>query len=558
MAAQSGWMALIIAMIAIFCLHTASGIEVPKELQPLPPPPASCANLASKIIWGGATSAYQIEGAWNVDGKGPSIWDVFSQKGGETQGNATGNVANDHYFRWREDLELMKRLGVKTYRFSIAWTRIVPSGLANGAVNAAGVAWYKALITELLKAGIVPAVTMFHWDLPQELQAKEGGFLAPGPAFQDAFVHYADVLYRELGPLVKLWMTFNEPLSICELGYNKGIFAPGIKDGPAGQYKCGHNLLLAHAKAVKLYRDKYAKAQGGRIGMALDGKWGFPYDPNSQADKDASQAWMEFQYGWMADPVYFGSYPAVMKKVLGQDLPRFTPEESALLKGSMDYFPVNFYCGYYIRAATPGNSTLPFVVYEKGPDGKWVGPPSASTWLFVTPTGLRRTLVWLDKRYSVGGRKVEFSISENGVSGPGEATKGLPQVLDDRFRLKYYSSYLDEMCKAIAQDGVKFSTYWAWSLFDNFEWREAYTQRFGMVYIDLKDNLKRVPKATAYWFANNLYSKSARHDASYYKGMWKGATGGGGGGATSGGAGSGGRQLRSSARAAWGLVSWML
>lgn len=518
----------------------------------LPPAPGACPkDLRKSIVWGGATSAYQIEGAWNEDGKGPSIWDVFTQKGGETQGNATGDVANDHYHRWREDLEMMKRLGIKTYRFSIAWARIVPSGLAGSPVNAKGVEWYKGLVAELLRAGIVPAVTMYHWDLPQGLHEKHKGFLAEGTAFQDAFVYYADVLFRELGPLVKLWMTFNEPLSICELGYSAGVFAPGIKDGPAGQYKCGHNLLLAHGKAVQLYRAKYAQDQGGKVAMALDGKWGYPYDPNSAADKDAAQKFMEFQYGWMADPVYFGDYPASMRSLLGSSLPKFTAQESELVKGSMDYFSVNFYCGYFIRAQTNKSSPFPYVVYQKGPDGKWVGERSASTWLFKTPTALRKTLVWLDKRYSVGGRKVEFTISENGVSGPGEAVTRPPEVLNDKFRLSYYSEYLDNLCKAIKEDGVKFTTYWAWSLWDNFEWREAYTQRFGMVYVDLKDNLTRIPKASALWLSKHFFEDSARHDASYYKGLWKG----GGGGGKSAGASESKAPLAATRASAWMYIT---
>ncbi|KAI8476896.1 MAG: beta-glucosidase 1B [Monoraphidium minutum] len=486
----------------------------------LPDAPKACSKeLRNKIIWGGAASAYQIEGAWNEDGKGPSIWDTFSQKGGETIANATGNVANDFYHRWRGDVATMKRLGVKTYRMSVAWTRIVPSGLAGSPINAKGVAFYKELITELLKNGIVPAITMFHWDLPQGLQDSAGGFHAEGAAFQDAFVYYADTLYRELGPLVKLWMTFNEPLSICDLGYGSGVFAPGIKGGPAGQFKCGHNLLLAHGQAVKLYREKYAKEQGGKVAMALDGKWGYPLT-NSAADKAAAQAWMEFNYGWMADPVYFGDYPASMKKAMGSKLPSFTPEQSAMLKDSMDYFGVNFYNGYFIKAPADPNSEFPYEVTYKDNKGQWVGEPSASFWLFRTPDGLRKTLVWLDTRYSVGGRKVEFTVSENGVSGPGEQEKRPPAVLRDDYRMRFYSSYLENLCLAVRDDGVKFSTYWAWSLWDNFEWRQAYTERFGMIYVDLENNLERIPKASAHWMARHFWAESALFEPAYYKGLF--------------------------------------
>ncbi|GBF91257.1 beta-glucosidase [Raphidocelis subcapitata] len=521
---RARWAALaVVTGVAVLAAPILARPPLPKDYRidpkDLPPPPESCPEqLRESIVWGGAASAYQIEGGWDADGKGPSIWDTFTQKGGETEFNMTGNVANDFYNRWPEDVATMKRLGVKTYRMSIAWARIVPSGLAGSPVNPAGVAFYRTLITELLKAGIVPAVTMFHWDLPQGLQDKYGGFHAAGPEFQDAFVYYADVLFRELGPLVNLWMTFNEPLSICELGYGIGIFAPGIKAGHPGQYKCGHNLLLAHAKTYRLYREKYYAQQKGKISMALDGKWGYPWSDKPE-DKAAAQAWVEFSYGWMADPAYFGDYPASMRAAMGAALPKFTPEQSAMLKGSMDYFAVNFYCGYFVKAPKPG-SALPFETSSKGPDGEWVGEPSDSFWLFRTPDGLRKTLVWLDRRYSVDGRKVEFTISENGVSGPGEDVKELPGVLNDQYRLRYYSSYLDELCKAITVDGVKFTTYWAWSLWDNFEWRMAYTERFGMIYVNLKDNLARIPKASAYWMSKYFWTESARFGAPYYHGLF--------------------------------------
>ena len=174
---------------------------------------------------------------------------------------------------------------------------------------------------------------------------------------------------------------------------------------------------------------------------------------------------MVFQYGWMADPLYFGDYPPMMRAALGSDLPRFTEPERRALKGAIDYFALQFYCGYYVKAPPPGSaSVFPYEVTYTGPDGRPVGPPSASAWLFTTPTALRAALRWLDARYSVGGRKVEFTISENGVSGPGEDTAPLPDVLNDEYRLRYYGGYLDNLCRAVADDGVRVTTYWAWSL----------------------------------------------------------------------------------------------
>ena len=222
----------------------------------------------------------------------------------------------------------------------------------------------------------------------------------------------------------------------------------------------------------------------------------------------------------MADPAYFGDYPASMKEAMGAALPKFTPEESAMLKGSMDFFGVNFYCGYFIKAPAEG-STFPFEISYKGPDGALVGEPSDSFWLFRTPTGLRKALAWLDDRYSVGGRKVEFTISENGASGPEEDLKSVPAVLHDAYRIRYYSSYIDNLCMAVTQDKVRLTTYWAWSLWDNFEWRQAYTERFGMIYVDLNDNLKRIPKASALWFQKYFWGVSGRFGADYYAGRFK-------------------------------------
>lgn len=272
----------------------------------------------------------------------------------------------------------------------------------------------------------------------------------------------------------------------------------------------------------------------------------------NQTDKRAADDFMVFQYGWMADPLYFGDYPLAMRRAFSPDvLPRFTPAQSTLVNGTVDYFALQFYCGYFVKsaaaaaAAAVGNggagagaggggggaaaadgspsyypNRRPYEVSYTGPDGRPVGPPSASAWLFSTPPAIRLALRWLDARYSgapgSGRQKVEFTVSENGVSGPGEATAPLPAVLDDRYRLDYYQGYLDNLCRAVSEDGVRLSTYWAWSVFDNFEWREAYTQRFGLVYIDLRDGLRRVPKKSAYWFKAHFYSQSARHDASYF------------------------------------------
>lgn len=483
-----------IACFVAFMLVTVSALS--------PAPDACTAAVRNSINWGTATSAYQVEGGWDADGKSPSIWDTLAQSPGKIADNTTGDVACDMYNRWAEDIALMKQLGVKNYRLSVAWTRIIPAGVAGSAVNMAGVNWYRNLIKALLAAGIRPAVTMYHWDLPQVLQNEYGGFLSP--KIQEDFLYYADTLFKHLGDIVDQWMTFNEVISICELGYQVDVFAPQANKGLGAKYTCGHNVLLAHAKTMQLYRTKYA-AQKGRVSIALDGKWGYPKDPNNPADVAAAENFMVFQYAWMADPLYFGDYPAVMKETQGALLPKFTAEESKLLRAAtIDFFSVNFYCGYYVWAPAPGSPKE--LTYDVGANtgGQFISPgiPSNAPWLFKTPDGLRLTLQWLAKRYN----GPEFWITENGVSGPDEDWKPLPAVLDDVYRQDYYKTYLDNLCLAKSVDGVNVGNYYAWSWMDNFEWRDGFKKRFGIIYIDLKNNLARHPKGTAKWLSQHFFN----------------------------------------------------
>lgn len=494
------------ALILLAGLAIAAAAPAPElpSFGALPAAPEACsAEVRSSIRWGTATSAYQVEGGWDADGKSPSVWDTLVHKRPSLiADNSTGDVACDMYNRWQEDIALMARLGIKNYRMSIAWARIIPGGVAGSPVNAAGVAWYRRFIKALLAAGIRPAVTMYHWDLPQVLQDKYGGWLSP--ASQEDFVYYADTLFRELGDLVDQWMTFNEVISICELGYQLDVFAPQVKGGLPAKYACGHNIILAHAKAVQLYRTRYA-SQGGRVSIALDGKWGYPRDPASAADVAAADAFMVFQYAWIADPLYFGDYPALMRATQGDMLPRFTEAEKRLLRSTtIDFFAVNFYCGYYIAAPPPGSPKS--TVYDTGDKLTSPGIPTNAPWLFKTPDGFRNTLVWLDRRY--GGP--EFWVTENGVSGPQEEAAAAPAVLRDAFRQDYYKTYLDNLCLAKTVDGVKVTTYFAWSLLDNFEWRDGFSRRFGIVYIDLEDNLARKPKGTAVWLSTHFFNAGDR------------------------------------------------
>ncbi|KAJ3079452.1 hypothetical protein HK102_003774 [Quaeritorhiza haematococci] len=418
---------------------------------------ASVAAISKPAFWGFATSAYQIEGAWNKDGRGPSIWDTFSQSG-RCNGGATGNVAANHYEMWEQDVDLLADLKAKAYRFSISWSRILPNGRTTD-VNEAGIAFYDNLINRLLSKGITPYITLYHWDLPQTLQDEYGGWISP--RIVDDYVNYAKLCIDRFGDRVKNWFTFNEPQVFCRLGYDVGVHAPGLRLGN-DVWKCGHHVLLAHAKTVQYFRNKFSG--GSRIGLALDSIWGEPLNPNSQSDIRAAESFREGGLGWFADPIYLGDYPQGLKTRIGGAMPQFTDQEKALLKGSTDFFGLNFYTGYYVTG-TPEN---PQPVYSR--DGVAIGEQAQSSWLYVVPWSFRRILNYIADRYHIAkptsNTQHPIIITENGVSPPNEqlvsTATPVGVTLDDSFRVRYYEGYLGEMGNAIAVDGVNVEGYFAW------------------------------------------------------------------------------------------------
>jgi beta-glucosidase len=392
-------------------------------------------------------------------------------------------VAADHYNRFLEDVKLMKDLGIKHYRFSISWPRLLPQGAKGSRVSPDGVRFYKELVRALRAARIEPVATLYHWDLPQALQDKYGGFAAQDPnVFAEDFANYADVAFRELsGPgMIEEWITFNEPISICSLGYGSGIFAPGSKGGKQGEHRCGHALLLAHAAAAKVFNAKYrARSPAGKakLSIALDGKYGKPWDEDNAADRKAADLYTLFQFGWMADPLFFGDYPQEMRrayKTTGADLPTFTEQQKRDLKAAKpDALSVNYYTSYWVRRpeeavmARDGRilttGKIPYnATYGNGPGGKKIGPVAASEWLFVTPDSFGQTLQWLSARYG----SPEVWVTENGVSVEGEGETQPPAVLRDSFRVGYFRDYLASMCKAMTGGGakVRVTKYFAWSV----------------------------------------------------------------------------------------------
>ncbi|KAG2386432.1 hypothetical protein C9374_002878 [Naegleria lovaniensis] len=320
----------------------------------------------SDFIFGTATAAYQIEGAYNDDGRGMSIWDEFSHTLGKTANGDTGDVADDHYHKVRQDVDLLYDLGIKNYRMSISWTRILPNGLLSGGVNQQGIDHYNMEINYLISKGINVMITLFHWDYPQYLESVFGGWLNKNVSIS-AFCDYADLCFQLFGDRVKLWITLNEPWVVAWLGYGVGVNAPGIRTPDKSEnndssvnsrtygnsstepYLAAHHQLLAHAHAVKIYRSKYQSIQQGKIGIALNSNYNEPLNENDPLDIEAAERQQLFDLGWFADPIVFGDYPQVMKDLVGKErLPEFTIEEQQILAKSFDFIGLNHYTSRYV------------------------------------------------------------------------------------------------------------------------------------------------------------------------------------------------------------------
>ncbi|WP_053992420.1 GH1 family beta-glucosidase [Mangrovimonas sp. TPBH4] len=446
------------------------------------------------FVWGSATSSYQIEGAWNTDGRGPSIWDAFCQIPGKVFEGDTGDVACDHYHKMKEDVALMKQMGLTAYRFSISWSRIFPQG--QGEINEKGIQFYSELIDELLANDIEPWVTLYHWDLPLALQLEMDGWL--NKEITDVFVDYAQLCFERFGDRVKHWITFNEAWVVAILGYGQGVFAPG-RISNTEPYLAGHHILIAHAKAVQLYRTKFQKEQEGKIGITNNCDWREPLT-DAVEDQKAAQRALEFFLAWFADPIYFGKYPKCMEDRLGDRLPKFTEEERQMLLGSTDFFGLNHYTTMLASEAKQINAGS---VYGNGGlsedqdvnlalDPNW--ELTEMQWA-VVPWGCRKLLHWISDRYD----HPNIVITENGCAYDDQLENG---EVNDAKRVEFFKGYLEECAKAI-EEGVNLTGYFAWSFMDNFEWASGYSKRFGMHYVDF-DTLERTPKASAKWFADFL------------------------------------------------------
>jgi beta-glucosidase len=428
------------------------------------------------FLWGASTAAYQIEGAWNEDGKGESIWDRFCHTSGRIANDDTGDVACDHYHRWREDVGLMKELGLQAYRFSVSWSRVLPDG--RGSANPAGLDFYDGLVDGLLEASIEPFLTLYHWDLPQALQ-DQGGW--PSRHTAEAFVEYADLVSRRLGDRVKYWTTFNEPFVSAFVGYLEGRHAPGSHDlGEA--LAAAHHLLLAHGWAVPVVRRNVPEAQAG-ITLNLAGRV-----PASQSVADRAAAWQRdgVVNRWFLDPISARGYPADIVAHYGHPMDFVQPGDMEAMAVPLDFLGVNYYSRDIVRSAQVAEE-------DNSPPTTLANPERTDMGWEVYPEGLYEILGRLHFDY----RLPALYVTENGAAYPDQLDAD--GAVDDPLRIAYLEQHLEAAARAIAA-GVPLRGYFVWSLLDNFEWGHGYSKRFGLIYVDYATQ-RRVLKSSAQWYS---------------------------------------------------------
>ncbi|XP_010943554.1 beta-glucosidase 12 isoform X2 [Elaeis guineensis] len=421
------------------------------------------------FIFGTSSSAYQYEGGARDGGRGPSIWDAFAHK---------------H-----------------------------PDGSLSGGINREGIMYYNNLIDKLISNGVQPFVTLFHFDTPQALEEKYGGFLSHH-IIQD-FKVYAEICFREFGNRVKNWITVNEPWIFCITGYERGTHPPGrcspwekgkcdVGDSGTEPYMACHHMLLAHAAVVQVYKDKYQATQNGQIGIILISHWFVPLS-DSKSDKDAANRALDFMLGWFMDPLTRGDYPSSMRTLVRKRLPKFRKQQSRMLNGSFDFIGINYYTAQYVsKLPISKNVSVSYdtdmqVQMTEMRNGIQIGPKAASDWLYIYPRGIGDLLLHLKAKYN----NPIIYITENGVDELNNKSASLEEALKDDTRINFHSEHLLNVLRAIRR-GANVRGYFAWSLLDNFEWTEGYTVRFGIIFVDFEDGLKRHPKSSAHWFSKFL------------------------------------------------------
>jgi beta-glucosidase/6-phospho-beta-glucosidase/beta-galactosidase len=482
------------------------------------------------FLWGAATAAAQIEGAWNEDGKQPSIWDDFCHSiphrdsnmepfdiqcgkfpPGESDSRwVTPEVTDDFYHRYESDLKLLSSYGLNSMRVSISWPRIMPwnEETQKHEPNPIGIKWYQDVFAEMQRLGITPFVTLFHWDLPNDLSWLEDSVVP-------AFVEYAELAFKSF-PMVKDWATFNEPQSVCSLGYAQGWFAPGHQE-TTGAVRCSHHILQAHALAVESFRRMQTD---GQIGIVLDYKFAYPLT-DSEDDRRAAAFDRDNVVGIFAEPIFLtGDYPQSLKDWYGSQMPQFTEAEKALLKGSADFFGLNTYGGKY---ATWNNKALS--EFNAGDDvvERYSFSPcdgnhddikaqladaefecgADSGWLWAKPVAMRDYLEWVANYLQAS----KIYVTEYGCDVKDESSLTQQEALKDEYREEYYRRYTKQIALAKSESSVPVAGVFAWSLMDNFEWHDGLNFRFGITYVNFTD-MTRTPKQSAMWWQSMMQRMS--------------------------------------------------
>lgn len=451
-------------------------------------------SFPKDFTWGVAAAAYQIEGAATEDGRAPSIWDVHSHQPGRVFEGHNGDVACDHYHRYKEDVALMRNLGTKAYRLSIAWPRVIPQG--TGKPNPKGLAFYDKLFDELLAAGITPWVTLFHWDLPNALQ-RRGGF--SNRDMVEWFGDYAALMAAKYGDRVKHWITFNEPPCTVGLGLQDGVFAPGYKLPHAECLLAAHHLLLAHGRGVQALR---AGCKGRiKVSIAHTARERIPVTESktdieaARRDYFASTNRDMWNLSWWADPIIFGKYPEDGLKAFGAEVPEIRTGDMKLISQKVDLLSYNCYTGNRYRAGAGGKP-------EKIENGWGIGNPRGTlSWLQVAPPALYWAARFQTERY-----KLPIAFSENGFCNTDFVH--LDGKVHDPQRIDYLARYLGGLKRA-AGEGIPLAGYFYWSVMDNFEWCEGYKDRFGLIHVDYQTQ-KRTPKDSYYWYRDVIRTNGAK------------------------------------------------
>jgi beta-glucosidase len=447
---------------------------------------ASPAPEREAFVWGAATAAFQIEGATKADGRGESIWDRFAAAPGKVANGDTGEPACEHYYRWREDLDLMRSLGLQGYRFSISWPRVQPDG--RGLPNQRGLDFYSALVDGLLERGIAPLATLYHWDLPQALE-DAGGWTSRD--IVERFAEYAAIVFDALGDRVGDWITHNEPYVTSFLGYAYGVKAPGRRDWPSA-LQAAHHALLAHGVVVRAFRES---GLDGRIGLTLDLTVAQPAGA-SPADAAAARRLDGHHNRWFLDPVLRGSYPADLLELYES---RFGPLDAVregdleLIAQPLDFLGVNFYRPNLVAAAD-GVGVLGLREVDQDAETTAMGWP-------IVPAALTELLVRVRDDYG----EIPLLITENGAAFDDRLDGG--GVVEDERRVAYVRGHIDAVDRARAA-GVDVRGYYVWSLLDNFEWEAGYGKRFGLVFVDFETQ-RRIPKRSALWYRDLIATRSS-------------------------------------------------